>query len=178
MLKTTKEFDFVYKNSFKFRTSELDICVLKPNLTEQFYMKFRRMPCNLVGFSVSKKIGIAIKRNLIKRRLRTICREFFGESLKQRISQKVHKGHINHKDSHTNLSKSKNLICIFIAKGQIAQMPFSVLKESVFTTLKKQIRFMKNNALPVRANHPRKSYKLHQSNKVQAETQGNTNENR
>ena len=78
MLKTSKEFDFVYKNSYKFRSEVLDICVLRANMAGQFYEKFRRLPCNLIGFSVSKKVGNAVERNLVKRRLRAICREFFG----------------------------------------------------------------------------------------------------
>ena len=37
--------------------------------------------------------------------------------------------------------ESTNLICIFIAKNKILQMPFSALKESIFATLKRQINF-------------------------------------
>lgn len=168
MLKTTKEFDFVYKNSYKFRTETLDICVLKPNLIAQFYAKFRRIPSDFVGFSVSKKVGIAVERNLIKRRFRAICREFFnvGNSslgshcvdlqnfeCSQTSSLVSHSKFCKNSTSTTAntrivlsadskiVESSTNLICIFIAKGQIAKMPFSALKESIFATLKRQINF-------------------------------------
>ena len=229
MLKTTKEFDFVYKNSYKFRSESLDICVLRANMAGQFFAKFRRLPCNLIGFSVSKKVGIAVERNLIKRRLRAICREFFspinsslGEGnsplglhsadLANRHKARTQsplslcqftKNHesqtenpsvvdsalcaesskkINCEESKKFVDSSRcrahndesfdchefanansrndergarfansrnddmvqNLVCIFIAKGQILQIPFATLKNNIFATLKKQLNFRQN----------------------------------
>lgn len=64
-LNTKKDFDSVYKSQKKWHNSHF-ILFFKENSHTQM---------KRVGFSVSKKIGNAVCRNLIKRRLRSIYRE-------------------------------------------------------------------------------------------------------
>ena len=237
MLKTTKEFDFVYKNSYKFRAQTLDICVFKPNLVAQFCAKFGRIQSDFVGFSVSKKVGIAVERNLIKRRLRAICREFFkignlgNLSLDKHSADLANFGHsqtislvsrpkfAKNYESHTenpsvvlnanytknamskidsslrgSLNEAKttkqfaefvseakqpsknnhtNLICIFIAKNGILQMPFGALKESIFATLKRQINFRSDSYKNKRDFSPRQNPKNHNSANLKSTNHAN-----
>lgn len=110
-LKNKKEFDFVYKNSYKFRSDIVDICILKKNFLESFCTKFKQPNnINIIGLSVSKKIGNAVDRNLIKRRFRAICRGI---------------------DNH----KIANLIFIIIAKEHIKQISFSKLEKNITNIL-------------------------------------------
>ncbi|KXO16605.1 ribonuclease P protein component [Clostridiales bacterium KA00134] len=64
-LKKSRDFDSVYgkRNIFGNR-----------NLT--FYMKKNRMGHPRLGFSISKKVGNAVTRNLLKRRLKSIYRQY------------------------------------------------------------------------------------------------------
>lgn len=96
----------------RFRSKVCDICVLKPQDLGAFYARFKAQPrgVGIVGLSVSKKIGCAVVRNLIKRRLRAIC----GDFLK---------------------SPTNALVFIVIAKDCIAQTPFLQLKNSVVGAL-------------------------------------------
>lgn len=61
-LKTKREFDFVYRNGRRWSSQYLVL----------FSCKVSRAP--RVGFSVSRKVGNACKRNFIKRRFRALCR--------------------------------------------------------------------------------------------------------
>lgn len=61
-LKTKKEFDFVYKNGLKWYCKYFIIYLYKDKTLDGFK----------VGLSVSRKIGNAVKRNLVKRRLRSL----------------------------------------------------------------------------------------------------------
>ncbi|STP12831.1 ribonuclease P protein component [Helicobacter mustelae] len=61
-LKTKQDFDFVYKRGKRIYAKSFLIYVLKNQKQETF-----------LGLSVSKKIGIACRRNQIKRRFRAIC---------------------------------------------------------------------------------------------------------
>ena len=68
-LKKNKEFKKVYENGKSYATRNLVIYCLN-------YEKGKK---NRYGLSVSKKIGNAVVRNRLKRRLREIIREFESE---------------------------------------------------------------------------------------------------
>lgn len=62
-LKTKQEFDFVYKKGKRVYAKNFLMYILKNQKQEDVFL----------GLSVSKKVGIACERNLIKRRFRAIC---------------------------------------------------------------------------------------------------------
>ena len=63
-LKKNKEFNYIYKKGERVSTEHFTLFVVKSK-----YEKFK------IGFSVSKKLGKANKRNKLKRRLKEICRK-------------------------------------------------------------------------------------------------------
>lgn len=63
-LKKNKEFNFIYKKGDRVSTEHFTLFVVKS-----------RFENYKIGFSVSKKLGKANKRNKLKRRLREICRK-------------------------------------------------------------------------------------------------------
>lgn len=84
-LKKTAEFDFVYKNAFKFfhkhfvlYSINLDsISAIKyPAYKQTINSILLREKSLCAGFSISKKIGKAAVRNLLKRRLKSICKDY------------------------------------------------------------------------------------------------------
>lgn len=82
-LKNTQEFDFVYKHAKRgfskyFVLYALNLNHFKPNnpRTQRIFSTINARSATIVlGLSISKKIGKACERNLIKRRLRAIVRE-------------------------------------------------------------------------------------------------------
>lgn len=100
-LKKRKEFAYLYNNGQAKHTTHLTLVYLPT--------KNRKLK---IGFSISKKIGKAHLRNLIKRRLRVVVGEI------------VHK-----------LPDNYNMV--FIAKGGVQELTFSQLKLEVASIVDK-----------------------------------------
>ena len=64
-LRKNNEFTYIYKKGEKFHTDNFVLFVVKS-----------RYPNYKIGFSISKKLGKANKRNLLKRRMREITRRY------------------------------------------------------------------------------------------------------
>lgn len=62
-LKLNKQFNYIYKKGERFHTKNFNLFILQS-----------KYECYKIGYSISKKEGKANKRNLLKRRLREICR--------------------------------------------------------------------------------------------------------
>lgn len=100
-LKKRKEFGYIYKNG---------ACIHGKYLTLLYtHSKLKRVR---VGFSVSKKVGKAYMRNLVKRRLRAIVRE-----------------NISLLQQNTNY--------IFLAKTGIDELDYSGLEKEIHNLIKK-----------------------------------------
>jgi ribonuclease P protein component len=102
-LKKNKEFKKVYENGKSYATRNLVIYCLN-------YEKGKK---NRYGLSVSKKIGNAVVRNKLKRRLREIIREFEKEK------------------------EFKGYDIIFIARKPVIQIGYQHLKRDVKKLYKK-----------------------------------------
>ena len=64
-LRKNNEFNYIYKKGEKFHTDDFVLFVVKS-----------KYPNYKIGFSISKKLGKANKRNLLKRRMREITRRY------------------------------------------------------------------------------------------------------
>lgn len=102
-LKKNKEFKKVYENGKSYATRNLVIYCLN-------YEKGKK---NRYGLSVSKKIGNAVVRNRLKRRLREIIREFEKEK------------------------EFKGFDIIFIARQPVVKLEYQRLKRDVKKLYKK-----------------------------------------
>ena len=100
-LKKRKEFAYLYNNGTAKHSSHLTLV----------YIPTKHRPLK-IGFSISKKIGKAHDRNLIKRRLRAIVREY-----------------VNILPDNYNM--------VFIAKGGILDISFAELKSQVSLVISK-----------------------------------------
>ena len=64
-LRKNNEFSYIYKKGEKFHTDNFVLFAVKS-----------KYPNYKIGFSISKKLGKANKRNLLKRRMREITRRY------------------------------------------------------------------------------------------------------
>lgn len=100
-LKKRKEFAYLYSNGTAKHTSHLTMV----------YLGVKKRDTK-IGFSISKKVGKAHTRNLIKRRLRAIVREVVP-------------------------TLPKNLNIVFIAKAGIEDVSYNSLRGEVQTLIQK-----------------------------------------
>ncbi|PAF44539.1 ribonuclease P protein component [Helicobacter sp. 11S02596-1] len=110
-LKNKKEFDIVYKKGNKRYAKNFTLYLLAVNdKNSSFFPRDFGHDYFLLGLSVSKKIGKAVKRNFIKRRIRFMCR--------------------NH------LQKLKNCALIFVAKDGLDTISYAGLERDFLKCLK------------------------------------------
>lgn len=118
-LKTKKEFDTVYKNGFLRYGKSFALYVYKERASLQNpHLPPSKEPKNAqpkiehqeskIGLSVSKKIGNAVTRNKIKRRVKAILRDY------QKDFREIERG----------------FRIIFVAKAGVDMLSFSELKRS------------------------------------------------
>ncbi|GLH58175.1 ribonuclease P protein component [Helicobacter ailurogastricus] len=107
-LKTTKQFSYIYKKGMRTQGAFFAIYSLPLEGLPPF---FGRPQTSLLGLSVSKKVGKAVQRNLLKRRVRSIF---------------------------TNARLEKKQVVVFVAKTGIASLSYLELKQQILACLKRK----------------------------------------
>ena len=101
-LKKSKDFKRVYRRGKSYATKYLVLYKLKKSSNKNRY-----------GFSISKKVGKAVVRNKLKRRLKEIIRELEGINLPQGFD------------------------FVFIARKPVTNLDYHKIKNNVITLFKK-----------------------------------------
>ncbi len=102
-IKKIKEFNYMFRNGKRYNASNLTLIVTKAYL-----------PYSRFGISISSKIGNAVIRNKVKRRIRAIIAEFLKDNTK---------------------FDKKNFI--FVARPGIENMCYSDLKKCIYNLMYK-----------------------------------------
>ncbi|WP_205589523.1 MULTISPECIES: ribonuclease P protein component [Helicobacter] len=109
-LKTTRQFNYVYKKGVKKHRGVFMLYCLP---LEPLHQRFLGAHGLLLGLSVSKKVGNAVQRNLIKRRVRAILR-----NAPLKIPQAI----------------------IFVAKVGVVQLDYATLRAHILQCLEKRLK--------------------------------------
>ncbi len=120
-LKNSVEFDIVFRNATKFNRNSVTIYAMPLNLFCGHLKKkkkfFRNIDsCNVVGFSINKKVAKACKRNLLRRRIKAILHNLTLQNI------------IN------------GYVLVFICRKGSTDMDFRFLEQHISYSLNKLIR--------------------------------------
>ncbi|WP_104690257.1 ribonuclease P protein component [Helicobacter felis] len=100
-LKTSRQFSYVYKKGVKKHHGLFMLYTLPLNSTHRHFLGIQE---SVLGLSVSKKVGNAVQRNLIKRRVRAIFQ-------------------------HLPLKTPQAIV--FVAKSGLHQLPYITLQDYI-----------------------------------------------
>ncbi|PAF49270.1 ribonuclease P protein component [Helicobacter sp. 12S02232-10] len=110
-LKNKKEFSIVYKKGNRRYARNFTLYLLALNDKDLSFFRPKLPYCDfLLGLSVSKKVGKAVERNFIKRRIRFMCRNHF--------------------------EKLKNYALVFVAKEGLVTTSYAELEQDFLKCLK------------------------------------------
>lgn len=116
MLKNTFEFDIVFKNGIRFNKDFMAIYAM-PLHDFLFYLRKKRqynrkIESNLLlGFSISKKVAKACKRNLLRRRIKSIMRRM--------------------------VKLSANYVFVFVCRKGVIDYDFNMLSKHISYSIKR-----------------------------------------
>ncbi len=131
-LKNKAEFDFVYRNAQRFFHKDFVLYMLKfSSIRESYPLRQQRIFQSIqsrnaklhLGLSVSRKIGKAYMRNLIKRRIKAIAYE--------------------------NCADFKDVIFLIVVKEGIREMDFTTLKNNLLASFIKMYNAKKTRNIRV-----------------------------